>query len=46
MTVRGDPGEKLDYAFEVYDLDQNGYLGYFLNMFFYLYKELLFFNNF
>ena len=35
MTVRGDPGEKLDYAFEVYDLDQNGYLGYFLNMFFY-----------
>lgn len=26
MTSRGDPQKKLEFAFEVYDADNNGYL--------------------
>jgi len=33
MTVHGDLAEKLDYAFDVYDLDKNRHIGFFLNYF-------------
>ncbi len=32
MTVNGDPAERLDYAFDIYDLDQNGYIGFYLKL--------------